>query len=426
MIEEGDKFTIMKKLINLLLGYAELEAVGAFPERLLNLCAQNRLPFWHLCWLDETSFTFRVALRDRKRLEELARRCGCELTEQGRRGATVVAEGMVRRRWGFLAGLAVCLLAVNWLSRFLLVIEVTGNETVPTAVILSQLQRAGVRPGAYGPAIAQREAANTALLGLPELSYMAINIYGTRAEVIVREAERAPELLDEDVPTDIIATSDGIIEDIHADTGRAMFADGDIVAKGEVLISGTLDLKEPEGGTVDLGYLVVHAAGDVTARTWRTLEETLPLAAQVKEYTGEESRGYVLKFLWFEVDFFENSSISQGRYDKITETAQLSLFDRPMPASLTTVTRRGYTLREEPLDREEAAARLEEILLVRLAALMEEHRGEVLQTDFVIREENGRLTVTLLAECREEIGRTVKREGETGRRYGARPEAETG
>ena len=30
-------------------------------------------------------------------------------------------------------------------------VEVTGNERVPTAVILSQLQRVGVRPGAYGP-----------------------------------------------------------------------------------------------------------------------------------------------------------------------------------------------------------------------------------------------------------------------------------
>ena len=416
----------MKKLINLLLGYVELEAVGAFPERLLNLCAQNRLQFWRLCWIDETGFTFRVALRDRKRLEELARRCGCELTERGRRGGAVVAEGMIRRRWGFLVGLTVCLLAVSFLSRFLLVIEVSGNETVPTAVILSQLQRVGVRPGAYGPAIAQREAANEALLGLPELRYMAINIYGTRAEVIVRETEKMPELLDEDVPADIIATSDGIIEDIHADTGRAMFADGDIVAKGEILISGTLDLKEPEGGTVDLGYLMVHAAGDVTARTWYALEETIPLTIQAKEYTGEESREYSVKFLWFDVDFFENSSISQGRYDKITETEQLALFGRAMPASLTTVTRRGYTLREEPLDQEEAAARLKEVLLVRLAALMEEHKGEVLQTDFVIREDNGRLTATLLAECREQIGRTVKRAGETGRIYNTPPEDDTG
>ena len=80
----------MKKLINLLRGYVEIEAVGAFPERLLNLCAQNRLQFRKLCWLDETSFTFRIALRGRGRLDGLAQRAMCELREKGRRGAAVV------------------------------------------------------------------------------------------------------------------------------------------------------------------------------------------------------------------------------------------------------------------------------------------------------------------------------------------------
>ena len=54
----------MKKLINLLRGYVEIQVTGAFPERILNLCAQHRLPFWRLEWLDETTFTFRVALAD--------------------------------------------------------------------------------------------------------------------------------------------------------------------------------------------------------------------------------------------------------------------------------------------------------------------------------------------------------------------------
>ena len=409
----------MKWLINLLRGYVELHVTGAFPERLLNLCAQNRLQFWKLCWLDETSFTFRVALQDRKRLDDLARRSMCELRETGRRGAAVVAERMLARRWGFVAGLAFCFLAVSFLSRFLLVVEVTGNSTVPTAIILSQLQRVGVRPGAYGPAIPEKEAANDALLGLPQLSYLAINIYGTRAEVVVHEAEKKPELLDESIPTDVVARADGVIEDIQADSGRALFQDGDIVAKGEVLITGDLDLKEPEYGTVDLGHLIVHAAGSVTARTWRTLEETVPLTVQEKAYTGEERTGYGIKFLWLDLDFLQNSSISSGRYDKITRTQQMVLFGRPMPVWLTTVTLRGYELEERPVNQEgegeeETALRLEQVLTDRLARLMEANRGEVLQSDFVTRAEDGRLTVTLLAECREEIGRTVKRDGSVG------------
>ena len=40
--------------------------------------------------------------------------------------------------------------------------------------------------------------------------------------------------------------------------------------------------------------------------------------------------------------------------------------------------------------------------------------GELLRTDFTVREENGILVVTLLAECREQIGRVVEFEGQVG------------
>ena len=133
---------------------------------------------------------------------------------------------------------------------------------------------------------------------------------------------------------------------------------------------------------------------------------------------------YGIKFLWMDLDFLQNSSISSGRYDKITRTEQLVLFGRPMPVWLTTTTLKGYTLEERALDQEEAALRLEQVLALRLEELMAANQGEVIQSDFVTQEKDGRLTVTLLAECREEIGRTVEREGEVGRIYGT-PQTDT-
>ena len=407
----------MKKLINLLRGYVKIQVTGAFPERILNLCAQHRLPFWRLEWLDETTFTFRVALADLGRLKELAERAMCAVRVTARRGAAAAAAGM-RKRWGFLLGLAVCLAAVSVLSRFLLVVEVEGNESVPTAVILSELQRLGVRPGAYGPAINEREVANEALIALPQLSFLAINLHGTRAQVLVEEAVQAPELLDEKTPADVVADVDGIILDIHTSAGRAQFVDGDIVTEGEVLISGQLDLYEPEGSPIDMGSLLVRAAGTVTARTWRTLEETIPLATEEKCYTGQEKKLYSLHVLWGRFDFFENSSISGGMYDKITQTGYLTLFGHALPIGLTTTTLREYTLEERTLEEEQAEERLRALLLTRLEGILESREGQTLRTDFVTRVEDGKLTVTLLAECEERIGKTVERDGETGRVYG--------
>ena len=94
-------------------------------------------------------------------------------------------------------------------------------------------------------------------------------------------------------------------------------------------------------------------------------------------------------------------------------------FGRPLPVWVTTTTLRPYSVKETAVDAEEAALRLEQVLSARLEELMEAGHGEVLHTDLVAKQEDGLLTVTLLAECREEIGRSVKREGEVGRIYGA-------
>lgn len=407
----------MKRLINWLLGYVEVRAEGAFPERLLNLCAQNRLAFWALSWGDETSFTFRVRLKDLPRLRQYAQWAMCTLHEAGRRGG-LAALLRWRRRWGFVAGAVLAFLAMAVLSRFVLVVEVTGNETVSTAVILTELQRLGVRPGAYGPSLDRTALANEALIALPELSFMAINLHGTRVEVVVREAEQVPEMLDESTPADVVAAADGIILDIHTSAGRAMFEDGDTVAKGEVLISGDVELRKPEGSDYDIGKLVVRAAGEVTARTWRTLEASIPLTAQVKEYTGREKSLWSAEILWGTLEFYGNSSISYEKYDKIAQDHTLTLFGRALPFGIRQVTCREYTLTEQAVDADAARAMLEEELLRQLDAILADSQGQVLRTDFTARQSGGLLTVTMLAECQEQIGVTVEREGETGRVYG--------
>ena len=404
----------MKKLINLLRGYAEWQVTGAAPAEMLNLCARHGLPFWGVRWLDSVSFTFRTPVFRRKAVEQLARSAMCEVQVLARKGLGSASEDL-RKRWGFLAGLAICLAAVAFFSRFLLVVEVSGNETVPTALILWELRRQGVRPGAYGPSVQAEEAANRALLSLPQLSYMGINIYGSRAKVQVREAVQPPDLLTEKIPADVVADADGIIVDFRIDSGQALFGVGDIVAEGEVLITGALDLQEPKYSELDFGYLMVRAAGSVRARTWRTLEETIPLTVMEKSYTGAEETRYTAQILWRQTEIFKNSSISYERYDKITCTRVLTVAGRELPLSLTATTYREYTLTGAPLNVDEAETRLKQVLEQRLNDLMDANGGKVLRTDYVTRMDGDLLTVTLLAECEEEIGRTVELPGETGR-----------
>lgn len=152
----------MQAIINFLRGSVLFTVTGAFPERFLNLCAQRGVGFWDLEWLDEHSLRLRVARGDAKRVGELAEKVMCEASAQRRAGVPFFLAGF-RRRYALLLGLALSIAAVCVLSRFILTIEVSGNEKVPTAAILTELSRQGVRVGPTVPAWMWRRISQEAL-----------------------------------------------------------------------------------------------------------------------------------------------------------------------------------------------------------------------------------------------------------------------
>ena len=79
----------MKRAMNYVRGTVTLTARGLFPERLLNLCAQEGAPCWGVEWRDEhtlrlTTFRHKLSL-----VKKLAQRAGCEISVEGRRGLPV-------------------------------------------------------------------------------------------------------------------------------------------------------------------------------------------------------------------------------------------------------------------------------------------------------------------------------------------------
>lgn len=403
----------MQKIINFFRGSVLYTVTGAFPERFLNLCAQNAVAFWGLEWLDDHTLRLCFARKDAKKVRTLAEKVMCQ-AKAARRAGVPFFLAKFRRRYAFLAGLALAVAAVCVLSRFILTIEVTGNRAVSTAVILSELNRQGVRVGAYGPSIDEKVVSQEALLRIPALSWMAVNLHGTRAEVIVREKVPKPDIVDRTVPSHVVSAATGIITHMEVLEGQPLFQEGDTVLAGEILISGVIDVPEPQYADTDLGTRITHAMGNVWARTWRTMEARIPLEAQVKRYTGEEVTRYSLGILDRRLNFYGNSGISLDKYDKITSSHSLTLpGGRVMPLVLRVERYRGYATEPVALDAEAARTLLEERLLERLDGLVGED-GEVLRTDFTVREENGILVVTLLAECREQIGRVVEFEGQVG------------
>ena len=396
----------MNGVVNYLRGTARVAVTGLFPERVINLCAQNCVEFWAVEWRDEHLVTMTVRRTGLSRLEELAQRVDCEVAVKGRRGFPEFVRGF-RSRYAFLVGLALALCAVGVLSMFVLTVEITGNETVSDGVIHRQLQRFGVHPGAFGPGLDRRQIEQEILLELPELSWMSINLSGTRVEVQVREAQKAPERVDESIFHHVVSTADGIITRVEAELGDAVVKEGDIVGTGEILISGTVTLEPPKYSDLPPRYYDVHARGRVWARTWRTVTAVIPEEVMMKTYTGTEDSVWSVNFFGRRVEFFGNSSISGGLCDRITSVRQAALpRGEILPLWLARERIRFYEPTVLRVDRDAAAKLLEEQLRGRLKELVGED-GQVLRVEFQTRVADGLIRVTADAECQEQIGREV-------------------
>jgi similar to stage IV sporulation protein len=216
-----------------------------------------------------------------------------------------------------------------------------------------------------------------------------------------------PDLLEEEVPSHVIAAVDGVVTHIEPWNGDAMFREGEAVLKGDILISGEMFMDlHPMVWEGDAGSRLVHAQGKVLARTWRTITASLDLNAPGKAYTGEETHRYAISLLGRRMNFYQNSGIPYDRCDIITRLESWTpLGDRTLPILWEKTTYRAYTLTPVPLDPAKAETMLRTRLMESLEGVMKE--GKVLTADYEVSREEDTLTVTLLAQCSEEIGRTV-------------------
>ena len=333
-----------------------------------------------------------LSRRDSRRAAGLGEKAGCTVARAGEGGVPAFLLRF-RRRYALLVGMALSLAAVCVLSQFVLWVEVSGNETVPTAEILTELRRLGLRPGTYGPGVDESEVSRGLLLRLDGLAWCAVNLHGTRAEVLVRETVPTPELPDDSLRGSVVAKAPGIV------TGME-------VLEGDVLIAGDVAGPVPQYSELEPPRRLVKAEGRIYARTWRTLTASIPLTADVKTYTGEEESRWSLHILGLRINFYGNSGISFPEYDKITEvwTARLPS-GQELPLWLSRETARAYERTGTKIDPEAAQTLLEERLLADLTEQVGE--GEIVSTAYTARQAGGVLTVTLTAECREEIGTFV-------------------
>ena len=336
----------MGKIYEYLRGSYTVTARAESVCRALNVLMKNNVPFYGVkaeggglvgfC-LEPDAFRKYVALTAEMTIED---------ERVTRRGLFAFASGY-KMRIGFFIGALLCAAILAASSFFVWDINVSGQTGLSEKEILKTLEGYGLYIGAYIPNIDTMRLENELVIDTEELSYASINLRGTVAEVVVRE-RKEKDVENISLPSNLVANCDGQIESIEVRGGMPTVKKGQIVKKGQLLVSGVIDSQA-------VGYRLVRARGEIYARISRSFTAEVPLVREKKSRTGEKKTRVTIRFFAKKINLFSNNDISFEKYDTIEEEKRLCLFDRvELPVFIIKTTYSEYVTETEKISEEQA------------------------------------------------------------------------
>ena len=387
--------------MDLISGRVRVELRCRYSERAVNICARHHIEFRDLTRTPEGNACLTVSIPGYMKLREVARDTGAfTVGIVLRRGAPFFL-WRLRKRYALFLGLALCAVLTGLSTLYVWQIDVTGNETVPTSKILAALRNNGVDIGTCVLDIAESPIANKMLLDVPELSFITLNSHGSRIDVVVREKVLRPELYDPDARVGVFAKKPGIITEITALEGWSLREPGDAGDTGDELISSYVPVGQ--------GYNT-HASGEVWARTWYELTLKMPLETAKKEYTGRTKTRTAVILGGKRINLYFMGGNPYTSCDKITTYKRLTLpGGGVLPVTIVRERYEEYESAASAFTREEA----EKLLSAHLLETVEREIGDGYVADFDLSSDvsDGVISVTLTAECVEQIGQERAEDG---------------
>ena len=378
----------VEALRRLLSGGVEFTAQGGFPDLFLYECAKGGAVLENVR-KGTASVSARAAERYLPAVSAAAERAGMTLTVTRRTGLPPLLR-RYQARVGIPIGLLLGALLLTLLSGRVWEITVTGQRQIGAEEIVDALAEEGVAPGALRAGIDAKETERRMIEKLPLLSWISVNLIGCKAQVEVREIIVTPELTDEKDYANIVAAQDGVIVRADVLEGSGQPKPGDGVVKGDLLVSGIIEMNN--------GFQrFVNAKALIRAQTRTTLSARLPLTVSAEKLTKRGSFP-TIRFFGLSLPLGMTAASDDAEIDDIFIKSRKTVFPIGIRRTDSFVFEPGsLTLPEEDASLvcfaafcEQAARRYREAELLRREISFELTAGEV--------------CVTALCDCVEDIG----------------------
>lgn len=353
---------MLEKISHKMTGCVQVCLNGENSGRFINLAIKSGIRFWHY-HREGPSYIISLRSSDYKYLRALRKRCNVKLRVIKKTGIPFLVRPLWKRP-GLLLGFLGGILLYSFLAGNIWLVTVEGDGFYTKDQILKAAQNAGVFVGAARDGFDPQGAAHSIMRQLPQLSWASVNTQDCSAEIVVRQGEKKPEIIEENKPANLIASRTGVIKSIEAQEGMVRVKLNQAVKKGDLLVTGHWDGNEGKNEWElkdNPPQFFATARGKIMAETMYRFSASLPKTETV--YNKQESHSrWTFGFFGIHIPFVP-SLASGGQYTLNTSEEHLWLLGNELPIFLREERLTRLSTAQKPVGQAEAENRLAKLLL---------------------------------------------------------------
>jgi len=300
--------------------YDIIKIEGKYVEKFFNIATRKKIKLWNVRYVGKSVALFSCYRKDYGEITKISDKISAKLYIMDSKGVMHEVK-KYKNRFSLYIGAFIMTVIMLLLCNTVCVITIKGNNRIPENLISQQLSECGLSKGIFSGLIDTKSVQKKMLAKNSDLSWIGISISGAKAEVEVVEKVPKPYIIPKDMPANIVASKDGIIESLVVKDGFPVVSKGDTVRKGQMLVSGVNESKQG-------GLMLVHSVAEVKIKTWNYLTKSFPVTVTERIPTNEVKNYYFLNVFGARVNLFWGQNPNQESYN-ISKT-QKQFFSLPI------------------------------------------------------------------------------------------------
>lgn len=283
-------------------GYVTILVSGPQPEKFFQILINRGIPAWDIKKVSNIECQGKIGLKYVSQLKFARRKTKYKITFIDQKGFPTYMHRLKKRK-EIIFSFFICLLLILFLSNIVWDIKTTGVTKDVEEKINKELDTLGIHRGSFVFSMESSNSIQQKLLNnVPDLLWIGVHKKGTTLFLKGVEKEIV-EKKEMKVPSNLVASKNGVIESMYISSGQAKVKVNDYVKRGDLLVSGVMETNNNEEDE-DSKKELIAAEGEIRANTWYEVHVDIPLTKRVERLTGDYKTKRSIRFRDVEVPYW--------------------------------------------------------------------------------------------------------------------------